>query len=309
VDCLTAIFKLNYPKEFFQVILVDNGSTDGTLNFIRDFDVRSFICPEMTISALRNHGAKNSKGSLLAFLDSDCVVPENWLRNAIILFRERGIGVVGCGYGLPQDAGWVLKAWYLPASESSKEVSFIPAGNMVVPRNIFDSIQGFDERLITGEDYDLCQRVRDKGYRIMASKLVQVVHLDSADSLFKFLKKERWYGKGMLPSFNRATFFNKTIIFCHLFGFCIIAIVLSLVFFSGFVFIASLILLIFILVISVTYRIFVKADYKDAKKFIPLMVLYFMYYLGRAYALADLYKEALKKYLESLKRKYEAGSE
>ncbi len=292
--CLKSIFRMNYPEDRFEVILVDNGSTDGTLDLIRGFNACFFVRPGVTISALRNFGARHSRGDIFAFLDSDCVVPKSWLRNALKLVKDKSIGVAGCGYGLPDNPGWVIKAWYLPASVSPKEVSFVPAGSMVVPRDVFNSIQGFDERLITGEDYDLCQRVRAKGYRIIASSLAQVAHLDSTDTILKFLKKEIWYGRGMLPSFSPEKLLNRTIIFCHLFALFLILMVSALLLLCKGLFLTSSFIIFSLLLISASYRIFMKANCTRMKYFPQLIVLYFFYYLGRSFSLIQIYKEAFQ---------------
>lgn len=291
--CLDSIFKVDYPKEKYEVIIVDNGSNDGTLEIIKRYDVQFFVRPGLTISALRNCGVLHSKGKILAFLDSDCVIQKDWLVNALKILKDKQIGATGCGYGIPENASWVIKAWYLPQKDSLREVSFIPSGNLVVPREVFERVKGFNEQLITGEDFDFCQRVHSAGYCIVASRLVQAIHLDNTDSLKKFLKKEIWYGKGMLPSVTLHILLNKTVLFCHLFGVSFILLPLGILFFSEFLLVFSFILLIGIPIGSAYYRNYIKSDNRNLRYFIFLIPIYFVYYIGRFISLIFIYSNKL----------------
>jgi len=179
--CLKAIFEIDYPKNKYEILIIDNGSTDNTLKIAQKFKIKYFIKPNFTIAALRNYGV-------------------DWLKNAINILTDEKIGVTGCYYGIPQNASWIVRAWYLPQNVSLQKVNFIPSGNLIVKREVFNKVRGFDKKLITGEDYDLCQRIKKAGYLIISSSSVQAIHLDNTDNLKKLLKKEIWYGKGMLPS-------------------------------------------------------------------------------------------------------------
>jgi glycosyltransferase involved in cell wall biosynthesis len=291
--CLDSIFKVDYPKEQYEVIVVDNGSTDGTLGIVKRYDTQGFSRPGLTVSALRNYGVLHSKGKILAFLDSDCVIQKDWLMNALKILRDEQIGATGCSYGIPENASWVVKAWYLPQQDSPREISFIPSGNLVVPREIFEQVKGFNEQLIAGEDFDFCQRVHTAGYRIIASRLVQAIHLDDTDSLKKLLKKEIWYGKGMLPSITLRKLLNRTVLFCHLFGFSLILLSLGILFFSEFLLVLSSIFLIGIPISSAYYRNYIKSGNRNFKHFILLIPIYFVYYIGRFISLVFIYSNEI----------------
>lgn len=288
--CLDSIFKVDYPKNKYEVIVVDNGSTDGTSGIVKRYDAQWFICPELTISALRNYGVLRSKGKILAFLDSDCVIPKDWLINALDILKDEQIGATGCGYGIPENASWVVKAWYLPQQDALREVNFIPSGNLVVLKEVFEQVRGFNEQLIAGEDFEFCQKVHATGYRIMASRLVQAIHLDNTDSLKKFLKKEIWYGKGMLPSITLHKLLNKTVLFCHLFGFAFILLPLGILLLSELLLALSCIFLIGIPVSSAFYRNYIKSGNRDFRYFVFLIPIYFAYYTGRFISLVSIYR-------------------
>jgi len=76
---LKALFKNVYPRDHFEVVVVDGGSCDKTLEIIMEFPVKVLTTKKKGAAAARNLGIKNAKGKIICFTDSDCVVPKNWL--------------------------------------------------------------------------------------------------------------------------------------------------------------------------------------------------------------------------------------
>jgi len=285
--CLKSVFEIDYPKNKYEILIIDNGSTDNTLKIAQKFKIKYFIKPNLTIAALRNYGAQHSKGEILAFVDADCIIQKDWLKNAINILTDEKIGVTGCYYGIPQNASWIVRAWYLPQNVSLQKVNFIPSGNLIVKREVFNKVRGFDKKLITGEDYDFCQRVKKAGYSIISSSSIQAIHLDDTNNLKKFLKKEIWYGKGMLPSIKKLS--NKTVLLCHMFAASLIVFFLSIIFRWKYLWIVSSFLLFGIPIFSAFYRNFLKIGPRKIKYFFYLIPIYFTYFLGRTISLFWIY--------------------
>jgi glycosyltransferase involved in cell wall biosynthesis len=80
-ECLASIFAQTIGAGRFEVLLIDNGSTDKTVSIAKEKGATVLEGPCLTVAGLRNLGARNSHGNILAFVDSDCVISPEWLRN------------------------------------------------------------------------------------------------------------------------------------------------------------------------------------------------------------------------------------
>jgi glycosyltransferase involved in cell wall biosynthesis len=204
--CLESILQLNIPKNEYEVIAVDNGSTDNTCFIVESFANRMNLqlleIPEVNISGLRNSGALRSKGDYLGFIDADCTVPHDWVDHIMDYLQRPDIGVVGCTYKVPSSS-WVALAWDLKNEKRRRlgEVSFVPAGGLAVSKKNFLRIKGFDERLVTNEDCDLCFRLKRANKKIWSVPHAAVTHWGVPKTLREFFRRQRWHGKDVLKVF------------------------------------------------------------------------------------------------------------
>lgn len=205
--CLYSISQLRYPKDLIEVIVVDNGSIDRTVDIARRYQARILSQKDCTVSQLRNLGAQAAKNPILAFVDADCSVPSDWLKNALALLHKEGVGAVGCWYKLPVNkTTWVDSVWDIhmrQRRESIGEVNWVPSGNFIISRKVFSQIKGFDESLMTSEDVDICTRIRNTGLAIYSHPKLAAEHLGEPHSISKYFKKESWRGKGVFQNFLR----------------------------------------------------------------------------------------------------------
>jgi len=206
--CLDSLVRLESPQESFEVIVVDNGSTDRTLEIAQSYskvlDLTVLQKADAHVSALRNLGASQARGALFAFLDADCIVPPGWLTQATTLLAEIGVGVVGAHFRIPHEAGWVARTWYGKLDiEKQGDLTWIPACNTWVSRETFNRLGGFDETIETNEDCEFCSRVRAAGYRVIGDSRIAVLHLGSPDSVGSFYRKNYWHATDGLRVFLR----------------------------------------------------------------------------------------------------------
>ena len=196
-----------------EIIIVDHCSTDGSYDVARTYQDRAVIeqVTGGTISAVRNFGARLAHGQWLAFIDSDCVLPQDYFTTLRTLTASTDAEALGCEYDVPDRPHWSERVWYdLHVVRRDGYRHFINAGNFAVRRDAYDAVRGFDERLVTGEDTDICARLRAAGYRIFETHRLRVVHLGNPKSAGAFFRKQVWHGLGgfsrvMLRRPNKAT--------------------------------------------------------------------------------------------------------
>lgn len=206
--CLDSLRRLQCLPDLFEVIVVDNGSTDSTRSIAARFQdalpLRILEKPQAYISAVRNAGAAIAAGQFLAFLDADCEVLPDWLSAAHCVIAAGHAGVFGSFYLIPEKSSWIARYWYDERDKKgSGEVSYLPAGDLFVSRGLFQKLQGFDESIQTNEDYEFCQRVRAAGFPIACVPALGVIHWGTPQSLGEFFRKHRWHGMHVFRVFLR----------------------------------------------------------------------------------------------------------
>ena len=288
-QCLRAIKELDFPENRYEIILVDNGSTDRTIEISSRFPVEILQKRGGTIGALRNYGAKNAKGDIFAFIDADCQIQKKWLVNAVRHFDNLEIAAVGSRLN-HLESTWVAKCWSMMNFEKivSGETRWVPSGNMLVAKKCFNQVDGFDEQLRTSEDYDLCLRLRSKGYKIISDPNISSIHLDPPKTLSEFYKKEKWHGQEMLKIFLRGNQrISRAFIYAIFYLVCTIGIfsgvAISLIFGIHSVLIFStstFVLAPFLLAIKTAYQS------KSYKYIFPLGLMFMAYGIARSVVLA-----------------------
>jgi len=202
--CLQSLANLDYPPSAYEVLVIDNGSTDKTVEIAAQYGAKVFIRPELTIAGLRNFGASHAQGRCLVFLDADCTVAPDWLVAAFGWLNQMDICCFGGPPESPEHGTWVQKAWHLVRGKRRmvEEAEWLESMNMFVRKEVFARINGFDETLTTCEDYDLSLRLRKHG-RIVADKRIRAIHHGEAATLGHFYRKERWRGVSNLSGLTR----------------------------------------------------------------------------------------------------------
>ena len=223
-QCLTHLARVTRGVRY-EVIVVDNGSRDGTdallaslggsVRVIRNRENEGF-------AKACNQGARAATGRHLVFLNNDTIPLAGWLEAMVDEVRTHPrVGVVGSKLLYPngtiQHAGVVFgraraKAYHLyadlpgsaPVANRRRELQAVTGACMLVRRELFEAVRGFDEGYRNGtEDIDLCLRIRDRGVAIIYQPKSVLYHLESqtpgrrdhvADNLRRFLIRwgDRW---------------------------------------------------------------------------------------------------------------------
>ncbi len=196
--CVRSIQAQGYPLQY-EIIVLDNGSTDETHHCLKNLGVPFEVIEHVHVSSLRNRGAQLAQGDFLAFVDSDVELSEHWMVKGLAEFHNPEIVAAGCFPGIPEEATWVQWAWDIHQRgrqpQRSEPIAWLPSMNLLVRRDAFLAVEGFNEDLETAEDVDLCYRLSGKGV-ILNNPMMAAVHWGEARTLPIFWKKEVWRGIG-----------------------------------------------------------------------------------------------------------------
>jgi glycosyltransferase involved in cell wall biosynthesis len=198
--CLFSIRHLCCPEVAYEVLIMDNGSTDQTHQIMRDLGYPFQVIPKVHVSALRNRGAALAQGDYLAFVDSDVEVTPQWLHKGLAAFADPQVVACGCFPGVPKEATWVQQAWDRHqrgryTADQPGPVPWLASMNLIVRREAFLAVTGFNEHLETAEDVDLCYRLAPYGV-ILYNPAMEAVHWGEARDMRIFWRKEVWRGLG-----------------------------------------------------------------------------------------------------------------
>jgi mycofactocin system glycosyltransferase len=185
--CLDSLSQLDYPDEKIEIIVVDDASDDNTADAVSKFPVNLIALKEhKQASFCRNLAAQRAKGSILAFIDSDCLADTLWLKELIPAFKDPSLGAVGGmvdSYfnekGLDRyekvKSSLNMGSWFKSSREDST-FFYVPSCNLLVRRALFLRLGGFKDDLHVGEDVDLCWRLQDDGYHVEYRPVGRVYH-------------------------------------------------------------------------------------------------------------------------------------
>jgi len=205
--CLESLLALDYPS--FEIIVVENGSTDQTPEVISRYPVRMVIERKRGAYIARNTGMEMAQGEIIAFTDSDCVVEKDWLKALAGNYIDQRVGGVG-GHLLPFKASTmveqflsfgILAIFHSPRkgpvrSDPHRFLSgALGSANMSYRSCVLKELGGFDPNLaFFGGDYDLCWRVQRAGYAVIYDPEAIVYHR-LRNSLSSMITQFFYFGK------------------------------------------------------------------------------------------------------------------
>lgn len=190
-------------KSEHRIIVVDNDSTDQTLDVARSYgDASLSVYTEAEIQgsyAARNRGIGKSNSNYIGFLDADETVDDDWLETALKAMNKQDVDYLGCSVELtlPEDTfvGRYNARTGFPVRKYLEEEHYAPTCALLVKREVFDEVGPFDARLISGGDRQFGERVHEAGYDQGYAEDATVYH--PARTTFRSLGKKNFrVGRG-----------------------------------------------------------------------------------------------------------------
>lgn len=209
-DCLRSLQAQNLPSSAYDIVVVDDGSGDGSALIAAAFGVRVVRQQNAGAAAARNAGLAAAQADWVAFTDADCVASRGWLKALLRAAESAGADVVcvagktvGLASNTPAARFVDLKGSFDAGLHlSHPRYPFAPSGNVLYRRAVLTAVGGYDARYHSYEACDLHQRLGAIGGRCIFEPAALVFHRHRA-TWCEYWRQQRSYGVG-LAQFMRA---------------------------------------------------------------------------------------------------------
>jgi glycosyltransferase involved in cell wall biosynthesis len=198
--CIEKLLSQTYPSQQYEIIIIDNGSTDATPDTVKHFPVKYLNENKIQGSyAARNKGIRNAAGEIIAFTDSDCIPVPEWIASGVEAMYEQSCDLIGGNVQFQFSPKWSAAELCdsLTNMQIKKNISERKVGktaNLFVKSNVIQKTGLFPENLKSGGDVIWTRKAVRDGFRIGFAPRAAVAH--PARAIVQLLKKQYRVGKG-----------------------------------------------------------------------------------------------------------------
>ncbi len=196
--CLKALSAQTCPPD--EVIVVDDGSTDGTARMAKSFGVRVISQPNAGPAAARNRGASVVQGDVLLFTDADCAPLPDWVAQMAAAFVGPGVAGAKGAYLTRQrePVARFVQAEYedrYDRMRGQSSIDFVDTYSAAYRRDVFVEAGGFDATFPTAsvEDQEFSFRLAARGHRLVFVPQARVVHVHDR-TVGEYARRKFWIG-------------------------------------------------------------------------------------------------------------------
>ncbi len=210
IENLKSLEKQTYKN--FEVIIVDDGSTDDSISKIKNFRDKSKLTipiakqKNMGPASARNKGAKHANGDILLFTDADCILPNNWVKEMIDPIDEQN-NIIGahCGYEIKNKKSLIAR--YIDYETKKRHSNIrgkitdsVGTYSFSIKKETFKEMDGFDTsyKTASGEDFDFSYKLSNNNYKIYFTGKTFAYHFHP-ESFLKYLKQQFYRGFWRVP--------------------------------------------------------------------------------------------------------------
>ena len=198
-ECIEGILKLDYLN--FDVVVVNDGSTDNIAEIINAYPVKLISTPNRGLSSARNTGMYHATGEIIAYIDDDAYPDPQWLSYLAYAYTHSDHGCIGGPNIAPYDEGFIstcvanAPGGPVHVLLSDEIAEHVPGCNMSFRKDALMAIGGFDPTYRTaGDDVDTCWRIQASGRTIGFHPSALVWHR-RRNSFKAYWKQQKGYGK------------------------------------------------------------------------------------------------------------------
>lgn len=208
--CLDALLDQSYPRDLYEIIVINDGSLDRTADIVKGYPVRYISQENKGPASARNKGAEAAEGEIILFTDSDCVPEKNWISEMVKPFNDPEASAVKGAYRTHQ-SGIVARFSQLEFEERFEMLKKVKSIDMVdtysagFRRDIFLRMGGFDCSfpVANNEDTELSYRMSRLGLKMVFNPDAIVYHLNHPDSIRRYARLKFWRGYWRMVVYKR----------------------------------------------------------------------------------------------------------